>query len=189
MNNIKRVFLRFYISQLFFLLYSVYCLFSLLGMMLLWKIDPCMSIMMHGNAYIYYYGLEYYKNTFELILFFVFCVGLPSLYNIVLKIIMLRNSRKVYKETKGILFSNEIENYNPVTSYVPKNILLINKVIVVVVTVLTIIFHIVCVSNMYIFITLIVFSVILTIPTIIGILRVNYYIRKMDKFTSFDVSS
>ena len=190
MNNTKRVFLRFYISQLIFLLYSVYFLISILGVvLLLWDMDPCMSIMMHGNEYIYYYGLQYYQNTFELILFFVLCVGLPSLYNIALKIIMLRNSRKVYKQTKKRVELNEFDNDSLITPCISKKIIRINKIIVVVIAVLTIVFHIVCTYNSYIFIFLNVSSLILTIPTIIGILRFNHYIRKLDKFTSFDVSS
>lgn len=175
MNNIKRGFLRFYISQLFFLLYSIYFLFSILGVVfLLWDMDPCMSIMMHGDTYIYYYGIEYYKNTLPLLLFSILCVGLPSLYNIVLKIFMLRNSRKVYKQTKKRAESNEIDNESLVTPRISKKIIGINKIIVVVVAVFTIVFHIVCTYNLYVFIFLIVSSLILTIPTIIGILRFNY---------------
>lgn len=189
MNKAKRTFLSFYFSQLVFLLYSVYFLFSLFGMMFLWKIDPCMSIMMHGQEYIYHYGIEYYKNTFQLLLFFVLCVALPSLYNIALKILMLRNSRKVYKQNKASVELDKLDGNSSATHFLTKKILLINKIIVLVVAFLTIIFHIVCVSNIYIFITLIVFSMILIIPTIIGILRFKHNLCKMDKFTGFDVLS
>ena len=179
MNNIKRGFLRFYISQLFFLLYSIYFLISILGVvLLLWAMDPYMSTIMHGDEYIYYYGMEYYKNTLPLLLFSILCVGLPSLYNIVLKIFMLRNSRKVYKQTKKRAESNEIDNESLTTPCISKKIIGINKIIVVVVAVFTIVFHIVCTYNLYIFIFLIVSSMILTIPTIIGILRFNHYARK-----------
>ena len=175
MNNIKRGFLRFYISQLFFLLYSIFFLFSILGVvLLLWDMDPCMSIMMHGDTYIYYYGIEYYKNTLPLLLFFILCCGLPSLYNIALKLFVLRNSRKVYKQTKKRDGLNEIDNDSLIIPCVSNKIMRINKIIVVVVAVLTIVFHIVCTYNLYIFIFLSVSSLILTIPTIIGILRFNY---------------
>ncbi len=70
-----------------------------------------MSTMMYEDEYIYYYGMEYYKKTLcYYFLFSILCVGLPSLYNIVLKIFMLRNSRKVYKQTKKRAELNEIDN-------------------------------------------------------------------------------
>lgn len=187
MNRTKLSFLKFYISQLIFLLYSIYFLISILGVvLLLWDIDPCMSTMMYEDEYIYYYGMEYYKNTLLLLLFSILCVGLPSLYNIVLKIFMLRNSRKVYKQTKKRAELNEIDNDSLGTPCIQKKIIRINKIIVLIVAVLTIVFHIVCTYNLYIFVFLIVSSLILTIPTIIGILRFNHYARK---HTGYEVLS